>query len=257
MQGSAPQLSRVQVLDTPVTVARQTEAEEFLAGLVAERRGGYLCNANVFSLMLAHDDLAFRAAQDGAALVMADGMPIVWLLRLLGHPADRVHGDDFFLACAARFPDWRHFFVGGAAGQAPAAASAARARFPGLLIAGARSTPRRPMPPGETERIVAEIRAARADVVWVGMGTPAQDLWMRAASPRLAAPMVGVGSLFDLLTGRTRAAPDWVKRAGLQWLLRLTQEPRRLGRRYLVQGPRFAWHLTRALRGTQPKRRSA
>ncbi len=100
------------------------------------------------------------------------------------------------------------------------------------------------MPAADTAKLVDQIRESGADVVWVGMGTPAQDHWMHGAAPHLEAPLVGVGSAFDLLAGRTRAAPGWVKRAGLQWAFRLLQEPRRLWRRYLGYGPRFVWGFT-------------
>jgi N-acetylglucosaminyldiphosphoundecaprenol N-acetyl-beta-D-mannosaminyltransferase len=75
------------------------------------------------------------------------------------------------------------------------------------------------------------------------MGTPAQDYWMYQTAPLVDLPMVGVGSLFDLLAGRTRAAPGWVKRNGLQWAFRLAQEPRRLAGRYLAYNSRFVWAL--------------
>jgi N-acetylglucosaminyldiphosphoundecaprenol N-acetyl-beta-D-mannosaminyltransferase len=118
-----------------------------------------------------------------------------------------------------------------------------------VQIVGAHATPARPVAPGETERILAGIREAGPDVVWVGMGTPAQDVWMAGVVARAALPMVGVGSLFDLLAGLTRPAPAWMKRAGLQWLFRLLQEPRRLAARYLYYNARFAVALCRQLAG--------
>jgi N-acetylglucosaminyldiphosphoundecaprenol N-acetyl-beta-D-mannosaminyltransferase len=109
------------------------------------------------------------------------------------------------------------------------------------------------VPAATTAAIVADIRASGADIVWVGLGTPAQDDWMQAVVDRVDVPMVGVGSAFDLLAGRTRAAPEWMKRNGLQWLFRLLQEPRRLAWRYLYYNTRFvlaaAWQLAARRRG--------
>jgi N-acetylglucosaminyldiphosphoundecaprenol N-acetyl-beta-D-mannosaminyltransferase len=224
------------------------DASSFSAALaqldagVRARRGTFFSNANVYSYMLALDDPAQRARIERAGYVMADGMPIVWLLRALGHAAERVHGDDFMLAYIARFPSVRHFLLGGAPGQAELVAAELRQRFPTLQIAGMRSTPVRPVPKAETQLILSALQAARAEVVWVGMGTPEQDRWMAENAEAAGVPMVGVGSAFDVLAGKTQATPEWVKRSGLQWLHRLAQEPRRLGKRYLYYNPRFVVH---------------
>lgn len=246
---------RVSILGTQVTATTFEGALSWLAARVTARRPVYLCPANVYSVMLGRDDPAYRELVNGAGLVMADGMPLVWGLRRLGHRAERVHGDDLFFAACARFPRWRHFLLGGAAGQAEQVAAELSRRYPDLVLAGLRSTPRRPLPTAETAAVVEAIRASASDIVWVGMGTPHQDRFMAAQAEILGVPLVGVGSAFDLLAGRTRPAPGWVKRGGLQWLFRLVQEPRRLTGRYLRYNPRFLWHFTRQLAGERRGRR--
>jgi N-acetylglucosaminyldiphosphoundecaprenol N-acetyl-beta-D-mannosaminyltransferase len=237
---------RLELLGTQVSASTFSGAQEALAMLVARAQGGYVSPATAFSLVLGMDDAAYRARVNAAAVVTADGMPVVWALRWLGAKhAERVHNDDLGLACCARFRHWRHYLVGGREGQPAEVAAALQQRFPGICIVGMAATPQRPMPRDLSERIVADIRASAAQVVWVGMGTPAQDDWMHSVAEDVRAPMVGVGSLFDLLAGRTRAAPEWVKRSGLQWLFRLLQEPRRLGHRYLVGNSRFVWALAK------------
>ncbi|MBL8488330.1 MAG: WecB/TagA/CpsF family glycosyltransferase [Rhodocyclaceae bacterium] len=229
------------VADTRVTACRFDEAQELLADLVERRRGAYVCPANAYSIMLAVDDPGYREIVNGADLVTADGMPVVWAQRLFGHGgAERVHNDDLFLACCARYPGWRHFLVGGREGQPEQVAAEMSRRFPGIQVVGTRPTPVRPLPREESDAIVGEIVQRRPDIVWVGMGTPAQDIWMVESARRAGVPMVGVGSLFDLLSGRTRPAPEWMKRNGLQWLFRLLQEPSRLGGRYARYNTRFA-----------------
>jgi N-acetylglucosaminyldiphosphoundecaprenol N-acetyl-beta-D-mannosaminyltransferase len=238
-------LPRVEVLGTPVSVSTFEAALGMIAAMVGRRAGEYVSCANAYSLSLALDDPAYRQTLAGAAAVSADGMSVVWALRALGHPCERVHNDDLFLAaCELRRP-WRHFLVGGREGQPEAVASALAMRVPGIQVVGMRATPRRPVPRDEHASIVAAIREARPDIAWVGMGTPAQDEWMREAAPATGVPMVGVGSAFDLLAGRTSAAPEWMKRSGLQWLFRLAQEPRRLARRYLYHNSRFATAFAR------------
>jgi exopolysaccharide biosynthesis WecB/TagA/CpsF family protein len=227
------------VLGVGVTVSTFEQAQAALARRVRERAPGYFSCANAYSVTLALDTPDYRRILDTAAFVTADGMPIVWALRWLGFEAERVHNDDLFFACCQRFPEWRHFLVGGRSGQPEEAAAAMVRRFPGIRVVGTHATPARPVPASETEVIVEKLRDTEPDVVWVGMGTPAQDRWMAEVAERANAPLVGVGSLFDLLTGRTRAAPEWMKRTGLQWLFRLLQEPRRLGTRYSYYNARF------------------
>jgi N-acetylglucosaminyldiphosphoundecaprenol N-acetyl-beta-D-mannosaminyltransferase len=95
------------------------------------------------------------------------------------------------------------------------------------------------VPAYETDLILEEIARSGADLVWVGMGTPSQDVWMASVAARAHAPMVGCGSVFDLLAGKTRPTPEWMKRTGLQWAFRLAQEPRRLAYRYANYNTRF------------------
>ena len=236
--------ARAEVIGTPVSVTSFQGAVQALAALVEAQQGGYVCPANAYSLVLCRDDAHYRGVVDRAPLVTADGMPVVWALRWLRHrQAERVHNDDLCLAACAQHPHWRHYLVGGREGQPEEVARALQARFPGIQVVGCRPTPQRPVPAAHTQAIVDDIRASGATVVWVGLGTPAQDFWMHTVAGQVGAPMVGVGSLFDLLAGRTRAAPDWMKRNGLQWLFRLAQEPRRLFTRYAVFNTRFVLAL--------------
>jgi N-acetylglucosaminyldiphosphoundecaprenol N-acetyl-beta-D-mannosaminyltransferase len=230
---------RVDILGVRVTPSSFVAAQEAVAALVEARSGCYVSPANAYSLSLARADPRHRANVNGASHVTPDGMSVVWALRWLGHRTERVHNDDLCLACCDRFRTWRHFLVGGRRGQPEVVAAELARRFPGISVVGVQATPVRPVPEAETEAILARIRSSGADIVWVGMGTPAQDEWMATSAPRAGLPMVGVGSLFDLLAGHTLPAPGWVKRGGLQWLFRLAQEPRRLAFRYLYHNARF------------------
>jgi N-acetylglucosaminyldiphosphoundecaprenol N-acetyl-beta-D-mannosaminyltransferase len=113
-------------------------------------------------------------------------------------------------------------------------------RYPGLQVAGTYSPPFHPLSPDEEEAVVARINAAAPDYVWVGLGTPKQDLWLAANRPRLnASALLAVGAAFDLLAGRRRRAPRWMQRTGTEWIYRLAMEPRRLGSRYTRVNARF------------------
>lgn len=240
---TAKAFSRANILGTLVTTSTFDGALDWLDTCVQARRPLTMSAATVYSVMLGHGRPGYRATVNSAGYVMADGMPLVWAARLLKHPAERVHGDDFMLACCARFLHWRHFLVGGAPGQPEQIARALRQRFPGIQVVGSHATPLRPPPAAETERIIQAIHESEASMVWVGMGTPAQDDWMAAHGARVGIPLAGVGSVFNLLAGHTGPTPGWMKRSGLQWLFRLMQEPRRLTYRYLVYNPLFIWHF--------------
>ena len=243
-ESSGKKLVSVPVLGTRVAAISFADAIRWLYATVESGRRAHVACANVYSVVMARDRPEYASCLTGADLVIADGMPIVWALRMLGHPAERVHGDDLLLAFCRTFPAIRHFFMGGASGQPEAVAASLRSMIPGICIVGTHPTPVRPLPEAARRQAVTKILDSGAQIVWVGMGTPAQDLWIGAAE-EISAPMVGVGSAFDLLSGRTRATPEWIKRTGTQWLYRLVQEPRRLWRRYLTYNPRFVAMLAR------------
>ncbi len=115
-----------------------------------------------------------------------------------------------------------------------------QSKYPGLQVAGCESPPFRPLTPAEDEVVSQRLAASGADIVWVGLGAPRQEVWMSAHKGRVGAPvLVGVGAAFDFLSGRKPQAPRWVQRSGLEWLFRLGSEPRRLWKRYVLGYPRF------------------
>jgi N-acetylglucosaminyldiphosphoundecaprenol N-acetyl-beta-D-mannosaminyltransferase len=134
----------------------------------------------------------------------------------------------------------RHFFYGGAPGVAKDLAERFAARFPGMIVAGTYSPPFRALTRKEDCEIIEAIERAQADIVWVGLSTPKQERWMSEHRERLNVPvLVGVGAAFDFHTGRIAQAPEWMQESGLEWLFRLTMEPRRLWQRYLLYGAEF------------------
>jgi N-acetylglucosaminyldiphosphoundecaprenol N-acetyl-beta-D-mannosaminyltransferase len=211
---------------------------------IASGARGWLTAAAVNLVMSAKDDPTTMRAVLGATLAVPDGQPLVWALRLLGHSrATRIYGPDLMAAhCAhAASTDTPIYLYGGRSDEAlELLKRRLRERFPGLRIVGGWSPPFRPLSAEERKRVVAEIDASGAQVVWVGTGQPKQELWMSEMRPLLSAPLlVGVGAAFDFHAGIVSQAPAWMQRAGLEWLYRLTREPRRLWRRYLTQNPRF------------------
>jgi N-acetylglucosaminyldiphosphoundecaprenol N-acetyl-beta-D-mannosaminyltransferase len=220
-----------------------------IEALVGDGKGGCVFTPNVDHVVTAEDDADFRAAYEGASLSLADGKPLVWCSRLLGTPLPaKVSGSDLVwplveLAASRR---WRVYLLGGA----PGAAEAAAARFErelGARIAGIDSSVvRLGGPPGEPDEAARRVREASPDLVLVALGSPKQERWIHAALPFIRpAVAIAVGASLDFVAGQVRRAPRWMSGAGLEWLFRLAQEPRRLAYRYLVKDPRFALVLAR------------
>jgi N-acetylglucosaminyldiphosphoundecaprenol N-acetyl-beta-D-mannosaminyltransferase len=238
---------RFPVIGTWVDSTDPARAVATIARWIGSGRREYVCVANVHAVMEAHRDPALRAVYDAAGLTVPDGMPLVWTGRALGH-ADvrRVYGPDLMLAlCAAAAEhDWPCYFHGGQPGVAARVVEALRSRFPGLRVAGASFPPFRALDAAEQAEERGRINDAKPVIVFVGLGCPKQERWMAAQRPHLDAPvLIGVGAAFDFHAGMVRQAPRWMMRAGLEWLFRLGQEPRRLWFRYLVYNPLFVFHL--------------
>jgi len=215
-----------------------------MQAMIAADGRGYVTAAAVNLVMSAREDPQALAAVLGATLAVPDGQPLVWALRALGHArATRVYGPDLMAHfCARAAASGTPIYLYG--GRTPEALelleARLRERFPGLRIVGGFSPPFRALSAEEERDVVAAIDASGAEVVWVGTGQPKQEKWMLAMRPRLRAPLlVGVGAAFDFHAGLVSQAPAWMQRNGLEWVYRLSREPRRLWRRYARYNPLF------------------
>lgn len=219
-----------------------TAAAEALVSHAHERRGGYVCMCNVHVLTEALHDDRLRDALLNAAIRFPDGVPVAWLLRRLGQQgAIRIGGPDLLpeVVDRGRKSGLRHFFVGSTADNLARITGTIEDRYPGASIVG-RYAPPFADEPSVDAKLVEEIVTAGADVVWVSLGAPKQELWMVRASPLLPdATLVGVGAAFDFVGGAKRRAPGWMRNAGLEWLHRLASEPLRLVPRYARSNPEF------------------
>jgi N-acetylglucosaminyldiphosphoundecaprenol N-acetyl-beta-D-mannosaminyltransferase len=181
---------------------------------------------------------ALRAAYARADLVVPDGMPVVWASWLLGTPVkERVTGSDLMprLCELAAAHGLKVFILGGAAGVAARAAQNLASRYPGLAVAGTHSPPMGfELDAAQDARVVEAIRASDADIVFVCLGSPKQDVWMaRHVDLFDKGVFLGVGAAVDFCAGTVRRAPRWMQRSGTEWLYRLSQQPGKLAGRYL------------------------
>jgi len=249
-------LPRVDILGVRISAINPAQAVGEIESWIGRRERQYVNVCNVHTIMECQQDARLKQVVNSSGLSTPDGMPLVWLSRLHGfRSAARVYGPDLMLALCERSQatGHRHFFYGGAPGIAERLAEQLQRRFPALQIAGIHSPPFRKVGAVEDRAVLDTIDAASPDVVWVGLGTPKQDLWVADHRPLLEAPvLIAIGAAFDFHAGVLRQAPRWMRRSGLEWSFRLAQEPRRLAYRYLVLNPLFV--LNAFLQATKLRR---
>ena len=189
----------------------------------------------------AQHDPSFKEILNATDAVVPDGMPLVWLGRRSGHHLPRrVYGPDLLLEFCEKTAGrgYRHFFYGGEPGVPERVAESLKRRFPAIEVCGTFSPPMRPLDPQEDKQIGTLISRAAPDVLWVGLGTPKQERWMHEHRDQLQVPvLVSVGAAFDILSGRRKQAPRWMREHGLEWLHRLGRQPWRWRR--MLALPRF------------------
>ncbi len=225
----------VKILEVRVSRSGLGSALESCSRRGREGLGGYVCFANVHSVSESSWNPELRAALNGAYASLADGMPLVWTARLKGRPlASRVCGPDFMAAYLRQSRGGALGFIGGPPGQAERIAAEYGVR--GVCY----SPPMRPFSAASAREDWSRFldlcgSAGPPEVVWVGLGAPKQELWMSEVSAIATQTLFfGVGAAFDFLSGTKDRAPVWMQKSGLEWLYRLSKEPRRLWRRYLV-----------------------
>jgi N-acetylglucosaminyldiphosphoundecaprenol N-acetyl-beta-D-mannosaminyltransferase len=235
---------RFKVVTANISAITRRECVETVLRMAERREKGYVNVCTVHTILECADSLQMAESVNGSTLSVPDGMPLVWLGRRHAGRGnvDRCYGPDLMLeVCEAGVASgMRHLLYGATEEVLARLQQNLRARFPSIIIVDAISPPFRELTAVEQGEMAARINAAHADVVWVGLGTPKQDLWLGVFRPLLDAPvLIAVGAAFDFHAGRVAQAPRWMMRCGLEWTFRLLKEPRRLWRRYILGNPRF------------------
>jgi len=211
--------------------------------------GSYVCLCNVHLMAEADTQIGVKRALNDAYLCLPDGLPLVWYARSQGHDIHtNVRGSDLMQAVCQSGVEHgvRHVLYGGHPKVLDELQHRLRESCPGIQIVDAISPPFRSLSDTEQEDLIDRVNSAEADLVWVCLGAPRQELWMRNFGHGInASLMLGVGAAFEFLAGNRRPAPVWMQQRGLEWLFRLVQEPGRLWYRYLVTNSRFLWMVLR------------
>ncbi len=236
-------LPRVNILGVGIHAITRPQALQQISAWISQQQRHYISVCTVHTIMECQQSATLRQVVNQAGLATPDGMPLVWLSqKQSGLPVSRVYGPDLMLdLCALSIErGYRHYFYGGQVGLPHELGQKLQQRYPGLQVAGSYAPPFRALTPAEDDQIIQQINQTQPDIIWVGLGTPKQDLWMADHRAQLTAPvLIGVGAAFNIHSGHLRQAPRWMQNYGLEWLFRLSQEPRRLWYRYLIYNPLF------------------
>lgn len=207
--------------------------------LIRENQNAYVVTPNVDHLVQLDKDKELQDAYANASLILADGKPLLWIARWYHTPIkEKISGSDLFpLLCKmAAYKGYKMFFLGAAEGVAVKAAENLSKKYQGLQVAGTYSPPFGfDKNEAEVEKIVKIIKEANPEILIVGLGCPKQEKFMYHYCKKLNVPIsLGLGACFDFEAGKIKRAPRWMSNHGLEWLFRITQDPKRMTKRYLI-----------------------
>lgn len=235
-------IKKIRIISIDVNVFDFNEASEAIVAFVSKKIPAYICVANVHVCMEAYDSTEYQQIINNAALVIPDGMPLVWAQKILGvKGAGRVRGPDLMLElCAiAERKKIKIGLYGGSDVSLQKLKSCLAFLFPSLDVVISISPPFRWLTEEEDTFYLKKINDAGVDILFVGLGCPKQEKWMFSNRGRLKCVAVGVGAAFDFISGEKKIAPEWMQKMGLEWVFRLLCEPKRLWKRYAKHNPRF------------------
>ena len=239
-------MKRCTILNTNINVTNMDEVLQTLDHCLEEKRGDYICVANVHTTVMAFRDEKYRKIQNESWMTIPDGKPLSFVSRKRGFKdAQRVPGPDLMVKVfeASKEKGYRHFFYGSTDQTLRMLRENIEKKYPYVNIVGMYSPPFRPLTAEEDQQIVAMINETHPDFVWVGLGAPKQEIWMAEHKNKVQAIMIGVGAAFDFEAGVVKRAPKWMQEMYLEWLHRILQDPKRLIPRYVSTNAAFLWNV--------------
>jgi N-acetylglucosaminyldiphosphoundecaprenol N-acetyl-beta-D-mannosaminyltransferase len=241
----------VNILGVPIAAVNMDQAANRIEDWIEAGLQTYITVTGVHGVMESQNDPEVRRIHTNAGMCVPDGMPTVWVGRMLGYKnMKRVYGPDFMIELMRRSvaKGYTHFLYGGKEGVPELLKYRLEQRFQGLRILGTISPPFRQMTEDEEKELVDSVNRLSPVIFWVGLSTPKQERWMAEHFGRLnARVMIGVGAAFDFHAGLLRQAPTWIQKIGMEWFFRVCMEPRRLVKRYLKNNPRFIYMILKQI----------
>lgn len=235
------------ILGVGISAINMEDAVSFIENAISNRQKRYICVCPISTIMECKKNADVMKSVNSADLATPDGMGVVWLGMMRGHKnIKRVYGPQLMrrVCDISVSKGYKHYLYGSTQEVLDSLNARLDKNYPGINVAGRFSPPFRKLTKDEDEKIINDINSSNADIVWVGLGSPKQDLWMHEYRSRInASILIGVGAAFDFLAGVKPQAPAWIGDHGFEWLFRLLTEPKRLWRRYLIDYPLFFFYL--------------
>lgn len=232
-------MTRMKFMNTEVDNLTMEEALQEINKLITQNKTAYVVTPNVDHIVQLERGGELCEVYKNADLILTDGKPLIWISKLYGAPIkEKISGSDLFpqLCALAAEKGYRMYFLGAAEGVAAKAAENLMKRFPGLQVVGTYSPPFRfEKDEAEMEKIKNQIKDVKPHILIVGLGCPKQELFILHHKDELGVPLsLGLGASLDFEAGNIKRAPKWMADNGLEWLFRITQDPKRMAKRYLV-----------------------
>lgn len=231
--------NRVRFMNTYIDNISLEEAAAHIEKCIAARKIGQVITPNVDQIVRIEMDPYFARICEKCELLLVDGHPLLWIAKLYGHPfREKICGSDLvpYLCRLSAEKRYSVFFLGAAPGVADRAAAQMQEKYKGLKVAGTYSPPMGfEKDKGEMEKINKMLYDSKADMLFVGMGVPKQDIFIYENMHKYQIPMsFSVGAAIDFIAGQQKRCPRWITKIGMEWFYRMIHDPKRLFRRYLV-----------------------
>lgn len=223
----------------------------------SDRSFHYVSSTNVNNVAIAIESPGYFQVIENADLSLVDGVPFLWYGRMKGFPLKKRSGIeelmDVVFETSNHGSRYSHFFYGNTPEVLEALKTELLRRYPNLRVAGMFSPPFRPLTPQEDQEHIKMINDSGADFLWVSLGCPKQEQWLYDHRQSLRVVVGGgAGAVFNFFSGQTKKAPAWVRYMGMEWVMRLLMEPRRLYGRYLIRYPKFMYYFVKHALGLTP-----
>lgn len=230
------------ILETNINVTNMEKTVSYICNNIEELRGDYICISNVHTTVMAFRDEEYRKIQNSGAMALPDGKPLSLVSKWRGYTqAERVAGPDLMPRILER--GYRHFFYGSKEETLVKLKEKLLITYPNIEIVGMYSPPFRVLTKEEDNEVIEIINESHPDFIWVALGAPKQEIWMYEHKGKVNGIMLGVGAAFDFMAGTVKRAPGWMQNLCLEWLFRISQDPKRLFKRYLSTNFSFMYHV--------------
>ena len=245
-------MNRVKIIGVNISAVNMETALSYLKDNYETAKGNYICAANVHTTVTAFENLEYREIQNHSFLTLPDGKPLSVIGKKRGfNDMDRVTGPEFMeeIIKATEKTECSHYFYGTTQENLDELARFLNEKYPQLKIAGIEPSVFRQLSTIEEEELIERINSSNADFVWVALGAPKQEIFCSKLCASTKAVWIAVGGAFNVLSGTIPRAPKWMQDHSLEWLFRLSKEPKRLFKRYFVTNTKFIWYLLREKEG--------